>query len=467
MLARSRVSKLQRFLFMRLTFVTAVAVISIGSAGNLHAQFGGGGGVFLGNANVVGGVEINPDGVLNNSTIRLDDDLRSQLERGLKAADANLGKSGLRMISLKALEQQLVDCRNSGKPFPPDVLYMAGLQRIEYVVVSPYGDDVIIAGYGEGFKSDANGNVVGTESGMPVIQLQDFLVAMRCVDQARQDYGISVSIDPTEEGSENIRKVMQQLTFRNFNEAAAAALEQAGGPQQITLTGVPKDSRFSQVLVAADYRMKRLAMGLEESPEFLPNILAMAKAKDSATRKMTPRFWMECHYEPVAVSEDKSIWKLSGNGVRAKTEEEITGKDGTRKSEKPDKLAKKWADTMTKHYEELSKAQPVFRELRNMMDLSVVAAIIAKEKLLQRVDLDLPTIKGWDTISTPTWNVPQTIPTQCSFTRLSRSLMVTTSGGVTVDSWSVAANTRTDSKLTGFADKVLEGRSERWWWNAN
>ncbi len=468
MLARNIVSKLSGILFTRTILAVLVTVLVAIADGKLHAQIpGGNGGLFIGGGGVVGGVEFNLDGVLNNDTIRLSDELKNQIERGLKSAESDIGFAGLRMISLKALEKQLVEHRNNRQPLPASMLYMAGLQRIEYVIVSPDNDDVIIAGFGEGFKTDAEGNVVGIRSGMPVIHLQDFLVAMRSVDNARRDYGITVSIDPTEEGNARIRQIMQQLNTRNFNEAAAEALEAAGGPQRITLTGVPKDSRFSQILVASDYKMKRLAMGLDESPDFLPSILAMAQAKNSAANKMTPRFWMECHYEPVAVSEDKSIWKLSGSGVRAKTEEEFLDRDGKLKSGKPNKLAKKWADTMTQHFDELSKSEPVFRELRNLMDLSVVGAIIAKENLLQRVDLELPAINGLDTIATPTWNVPQSVPTQCSFTRLTNSLMVTTSGGVTVDSWSVAANTTSDAKLTGFANKGLKNRSDRWWWNAN
>ena len=468
MLARFQFSVSQHFRISRVAACLVVALIAVCCSNHSYGQFAGGGGIILGGVGgVVGGVEIDTDGVLSDKAIRLSDDIRVQIEDGLKSVDSNVNKRGLRMISLKALERKMLECKNNGTAFPPELLYMAGLQRIEYVLITPEKDDIIIAGPGEGFTTNAAGNVVGARSGMPVIHLQDFLIAMRYVDSARQGYGISVSIDPTEAGIHRIQQVMRRLTAGNFDEHAARALEEAGGPQVISLTGVPKDSRFSQVLVSADYKMKRLAMGLEESPDFLPSILAMAQRKDSNFRKMTPRFWMACNYQPVAVSDDKTIWKLNGQGVRAETEEEFLQKDGTRSVEKPHKLARKWADTMTSQFDELSQVQPVFRELRNMMDLSVVAAIISREKLLQKTNLDIPAIQGLDTIATPKFNVPKSVPTQCSFARLSRSMMVTTSGGVTIDSWSVASNTATDSKLSSFAEKAISGRSDNWWWNAN
>lgn len=469
MLAQSRNRKVHSIAYPITTrcigMLVALATMSISS--DLHAQFGGpGGGIFLGNQGVVGGVEINTDGVLGKNATRLNEDIKSKIEQGLKSVASDINQPGLRMISLRQLESEMVRHKKEGKPFSPSIRYMAGLQRIEFVMITPEQDDIIIGGPGEGFKANDDGQIVGATSGMPVIHLEDFLIAMRFVDNARRDSGISVSIDPTEEGIESIRRILQQMNAGNFDQSAAQALEQAGGPQKISLTGVPKDSRYSQILVSADYRMKSLAMGLEKSPEFLPSILQMAQRRDSASKKMTPRFWMECDYHPVAVSDDGRIWKLSGTGVRAKSEEEFVAADGQRSSRRPDKLARKWADTMSDRYEELSKQQPVFRELRNLMDLSVVAAIIAKEDLIEKTKLPLPSILALDTVATPTWNVPKSVPTQCSFVRLSNSLMVTTSGGVLVDSWSVAANTKVDPKLASIAASAIDSRGDRWWWNA-
>ena len=430
------------------------------SDNHLNAQ------IVIGNP-VVGGVEISPDGVVNNQRIKINDDILRKIQNGLKSVDSDFSKSGLRAISMRALNAKLVQHQQSGTPLPVAVNYMAGLQRIEYVMLTD--NDIILAGPAEGLKTNADGNVVGESSGMPALNVQDFMVAMQHVDDARRGHGISVSIDPTEEGSRKVAKLMKKITPSGFDSDSAKVLEEACGPQQVSLTGIPKDSRFAQILVSADYKMKRLAMGLQRTPEFLPSIMEMAQKKNSAWRKMTPRFWMECNYEPVAVNEDNTIWKISGQGVCAKTEEEFIAADGSRgsKTGKPNKLAKAWATTMTDRFEDLSKVEPVFRELRNLMDLSVVAAIIAKHRLIERAEVSAPAITGTKTVSLPKWNVPQSVPTQCSFMHMDRNLVVTTSGGVTVNSWAVASNTVAESKLNNIGDKALSGKAERWWWNAN
>lgn len=413
------------------------------------------------NNDAVGGIRIDTKGVLQNNPIDLSHDIRSQINKSLKTADTDLNKPGLRAFSLRKLEQTMLNHKSSGEQLPPAVKYMAGIQRIEYVMISPSGDDILIAGPGEGLTTNKDGVVVGSESGMPAIHLQDFLVAMRSVQNARTGKGISVSIDPTEDGVRNVQKLMKRMKPSTFTPDSAKALEDACGPQNITLTGVPKDSRFSNVLVAADYKMKRLAMGLEPAPEFLPSLLAVAKSKDVVLRKMSPRFWMEANYDPIAVSSDKNVWKLNGQGVCTKTMEEVNGR------EKANKYATAWAKKMTKEFEDLSKVQPVFRELRNLMDLSVVAAIIAREQLFEKVSFQAPAINGYDMISIPKWNVPQQVPTECSYARLTRAMLVTTSGGVTIRSWSVAANTVSDSKLGSFQQQAIGGQSDRWWWNVN
>jgi len=56
-----------------------------------------------------------------------------------------------------------------------------------------------LAGPGEGWKFDQDGNAVGVTTGLPAVRLDDLLVALRTVEAARTE-GISVSIDPTADG---------------------------------------------------------------------------------------------------------------------------------------------------------------------------------------------------------------------------------------------------------------------------
>ena len=423
--------------------------------------------VFFGDT--VGGVSIDTNGVLSGQMKKLNDQMRDKLVAGLQSADQDiLKKTNMRMVSVNGLNEVIANAVAEGKPLPAEAQFMAGLQRIEYIVLAPEKNDIVLAGPGEGWKVDENGLVVGKTTNMPVLRLEDFLVAMRSVDAARQGQGISVSIDPTPEGVQKLQRLYRQIG--NFRPDLKGEVENAMGPQQIRLTGVPADSRFSQVLVAADYKMKRLSMGLEASPiADMPSLLEIAQEKNVRFKKSAPRFWMECNYKPVAKSADGNVWQLRGQGVRTLTEEGFFDKLGQAvdKKGKTNKFAQKWADTMTARFDELSQAEPVFRELRNVMDLAVVAAIIKSQDLMQKVSCEADAIQGRQPVSIPSWNVPKTVPTECSFVRLNRAWLVTASGGVQVDSWSVAMNSETVESLASVHKTAVAKTADRWWWNAN
>lgn len=417
----------------------------------------------------MGGVKIDADGVLSNKKT-LDPEVRSRIAKGLENTDDQIkSAASLRMISLKGLEAAITKAAKAGEKVSSEVAYMAGLQRIEYIIVEPETNDVILAGPGEGFELNDQGLVVGTKSGTPVIQLEDFLVAMRSVDAARTGQGVSVSIDPTEQGIQRLQQFFNGLrkSKQNFDPAMQTKVEEAMGQQNIRLTGVPTDSRFSQVLVAADYKMKRLGMGLEPAPiKDFPSFMEIAQKAKASRVSAAPRFWMECSYEPVAKSEDGNVWQIRGNGVKTLTEEEKFDADGKKTGKgKQNRFAKQWADTMTERFEELAAAEPTFRELRNVMDLSVIAAIIKSEGLSKKVGLEMPVILGTEQHEMPSYSVPKTVPAQCSFARISKSWLVSASGGIQLDSWTVAKNTEAVAEV-GEVAKLASKRGDNWWWNA-
>ena len=417
----------------------------------------------------VGGIEIDANGVLSGQKTLLDSEVRDRIAKGIEKSDAQIKSSAkLRMISLKGLEAAISKAAEAGEQVSSEVKYMAGLQRIEYVIVEPETNDIILAGPGEGFELDDQGNVVGSKSGTPVIQLQDFLVAMRSVDAARRGAGVSVSIDPTQEGIVRLQKFFNGLKKSNtsFSPSMQPKVEKAMGPQEISLTGVPLDSRFSQVLVAADYKMKRLGMGLEPAPiKNFPSFMEIAQKAKANRVNAAPRFWMECSYQPVAKSEDGNVWQIRGSGVKTLTEEEKFDATGKKSGKgKQNRFAQQWAKTMTDRFEELSAAEPAFRELRNVMDLSVIAAILKSEGLADKVSLKMPVILGEQEHKIPSYSVPKAVPTQCSFVRISNSWLVSASGGIQLDSWSVAKNTESVSDV-GEVAKLAARVGDNWWWN--
>src|SRR5690606_34785796 len=127
-------------------------------------------------------------------------------------ADPGAGLSDaveLRMVSLAKLQSEIARAIAAGETLSQDVVYLAGLQRVEYVFVYPDRNDIVLAGPAEGWTVRQDASVVGRTSGRPVLQLEDLVTALRTVDAA-QRAPISVSIEPTPEGSQRLNRLLGQ-----------------------------------------------------------------------------------------------------------------------------------------------------------------------------------------------------------------------------------------------------------------
>ena len=418
----------------------------------------------------VGGVSINADGILGPPAETDRSMLLQELRRRIKEPGGALGtRVPLRMVSLRALEAACDQAlKGDFGELPDEVRFLAGLQRIQYVFVFPEKNDIVLAGPGEGWKVDERANIVGATTGRPVLRLDDLLVALRYVHDARVK-GISCSIDFTQEGYRRVREVMKEQYGRPINPAALeAAIKRASGPHTITITGVPLTSHFARVLSAADYRMKRIGMNLEPSPvRGLTSYVDLIKFTGSrGLNTVNPRWWLACNYQPLATSEDRLAWELRGPGVKALTENDLVTAEGAKPTGKASPAAQKWADMMTEHYEELCAKEPVFGDLRNLMDMCVVAALLEKEGLWDMAGLAVPLLRGANSpLKIEIWNAPKTVAPEVSIlqVRPRGDTIVTASGGVQVESWQVASRTEVSPHVQQVRQKAVPPSESLWW----
>ena len=139
----------------------------------------------FGGVSVVGGVSVNVDGVLKLQDSTDKEKLLAARRQAFQAVPGNIQEPAkLRSVSLRKLEQAIYHCARNGQPLPDAIRYLAGLQRVQYVFVYPDQHDIVLAGPAEGWKLNAEGEVVGNVSGRPVLQLDDLVVALRGADQA-------------------------------------------------------------------------------------------------------------------------------------------------------------------------------------------------------------------------------------------------------------------------------------------
>jgi len=448
--------KINRIVPLMLAALAVAALV----AQPARAQFNGNG--FFGQA--VGGVSVSTDGVLSMPISKNTLLAREAYQKAVKPqAEALKSKVGLRMISLRAIEDAVA--RSTAKDFsdvPQEVLFLAGIQRVEFVFLYPEQNDIVLAGPGEGWKVDENANIVGVTTGKPVLRLDDLMLAMQTTENARNG-GISVSIDPTEEGRIAFERAASSIG--KFSPEVTEVLEKAMGPQKISINGVPKTSHLARTLVAGDYKMKRIAMKLEPSP--VKGLGSYVDLIRSQPKNVMPRWWMACDYEPMAKSADGLAWQLRGRGVKVMTEDEVIAHGKVAGTGKSSDAAQKWADTMTAKYEELSVAEPVFGELRNVMDLCVISALLAKENLLAKANLELPTLMGAASKPQPTewkWDAPTQVATQCSVVHKTGKYFITASGGVDINSWAIADKTQEVSSVGETRQKAAAKNAGSLYW---
>jgi hypothetical protein len=308
------------------------------------------------------------------------------------------------------------------------------------------------------------GNVVGASSGRPVLLLDDLMAALRAAEQSNMT-GISCSIDPTPEGIQRLQQISGSLSAQNGGARnAAEQMEQALGLQQITVTGIPATSHFARALVAADFRMKRLGMGFERAPvDGMPSFLDMFSGRTAGLQNMMPRWWLAPNYEPIRRDADGLAWELRGTGVKCLTEQDFMVAGGGRQhSGKSEPVAEKWANTFTEKFEELAREDSTFGQLRNVMDLAVVAALMSKEGLTQFAGLEMPQLTGGTELEH--YPAPRTVASQASLVKKGRNWIISVSGGVQIFPWQVADRTEVSEELATARPAREAGESAGWYW---
>ncbi len=417
----------------------------------------------------IGGVAVDARGMLANAKIDESQRLRQELSRtlaGMQDARAELTPATeIRKVSLRALQAALRAKIEANQPIPVEMECLAGLQNIRYVFVYPELNDVVLAGFGEGFKVNDQGYVVGVTTGRPVLLLDDLLVALRA---ARQSNGapFTCSIDPTREGIERLQSFVKTLTTAgNDRQALESAIENTLGSQTITVSGVPATSHLAHVLVAADYRMKRIAMAFDKSPVAgLPSYMSMLSGGGRGLSNMMPRWWMTTSYNPLVRDEQKLAWELSGAGVKTMSEEDHLKSDGSvQRGAQRGGLSQRWADMMSAKYGELAVKDPIFGQLRGVMDLSVVAALITSEGLDKRAGLDLQTLLSDAPVTQ--FFAPSQVPTIAKSISKGTSVVLSASGGVEIQPFAVVQNQTTSVEISPIREKATPAKNDRWWWN--
>ena len=188
--------------------------------------------------------------------------------------------SPLRKVSLPRLEKHVQLRLAAGRGPNEEMLHLAGLEKIQYVLVYPETGDLVLAGPASDWHVDDEGRTVSRASGRPVLKLDDLVVLLRYLTAAPQAT-FGCSINPTQEGLARTKQFADSRSSTPLKPAARGAwlrkLRHQMGRQTIEVEGIDPRTRVGRVLVEADYRMKLVGMGLEEGTPDVPSYLSLVK----------------------------------------------------------------------------------------------------------------------------------------------------------------------------------------------
>ena len=461
---------------IRIKLFAILAGLCVVTAGHFaHAQV---------NAFVPAGVEIDTEGVLRT---RLYPDRTGDLTRQRYEAAKNtlpsdvIQSSDLRKVSLNRLEKAIAAKLDSGEGLNDVMRNLAGLTKITHVFYYPETKDIVIAGPAEGFFQDLSGRWIGMETGLAVMQLEDLVVSLRAfAPEQKSTSTIGCSIDPTQEGLANFQAAVNELAAKTqSNEIMISGnenmivdtLRNSLGKQVVTIRGVPTDSHFGQVLVEADYRMKMIGLGLEDPGVDIPSWAEKVKPRSVAKNALL-RWYFEPNYERISVSEDNFAMQMIGDGIKLIGADERVASDGTRSNaRRGDQASKNFTRNFTKKYDQLAERSPVFGQLRNLMDMAIVAAFIKEMDYYGEAGWDMPLLTNESLLATETYATPSHVEPLVNGMWKGGQFAAPIGGGVniqpqralTVDNLKVdesgnANQVKASIKLDGLAD-------DQWWWD--
>ncbi len=304
-----------------------------------------------------------------------------------------LQQSELRKISLSRLERQLQVLAATGQDVPDDLQNLAGIFQLQFVMLYPETGDVVIAGPAGPWHYDEIGRAINTATGNPVLNLDDLVV---CLRNARHDGGqFGCSIDPREERLVAAKQFLATTSLTG--DAWRDRLRDTLGQQDVTINGINPTSHAARVIVEADYRMKLIGMGVEESVPGLKNYFDRLHLDEQGNPPSSDlvRWWFTMNYDSVSTNADRTIFELNGQGVKLLSESEFWDEQGRRVHTGQSSAATRgFAEDFTGYFPELASKYPIYSELKNLFDCAIAASLIHNEGMARSIDWRLSFLDG-------------------------------------------------------------------------
>jgi hypothetical protein len=425
-----------------------------------------------------GGVYVDSTGLIRKLPINTDRSLVAVHRAGNEVGQTGDPRkaAALRKISLTRLEREVQLLHAQGREPSEAMQTLAGLKRVQYILIYPETGDIVLAGPAGNWHRDAEGRYVD-DSGAPVLNLDDLVVTLRNAYTEMGRFGCS--IDPRKDNLADAKAVNARWAAQPLRpgqrEKWLSDFRAAMGRQDIRVYGIDPRTRAGRVLVEADYRMKLVGIGLEEGVLGVTSYLASVEiGKDGNPPPMNVlRWWFTLNHESLTATDSRDAFQLRGPGVKVLSENELLTERGERvHTGDSDVLTRQFAESFTKNFDKLAAKYPIYAELRNVFDLALVAAVMQSHDLPGQVGWHMTHFGPDGDYSPERGPAPREVDSVINHRVIGgKHVVAAVSGGVRVDTQKVAARdvvkTDTYGLLSGERRASVPQNLPRraWWWD--
>jgi hypothetical protein len=392
--------------------------------------------------------------------------------------------SALRYVSLPRLEAAIIARQAEHLPLDPAMLTLAGLERVEFVLVYPETGDLVLAGPAGDWQVLRGGGLISAETGRPIARLDDMLALWRR-QRLEQSAAFGCSIVPRQDALARTQEFLNASAAepiepsqrREWLEELRATL----GLQDVEYYNIDPNSRVAGLLLAADYHMKLVGMGLAEGVPGVKSYLATVRLGPGgqAPPMSVLRWWFSMPTTTVAATAERDAFSLPDNCVQVLSENEMLAARGERvHTGQSDDLTSGFAKSFTAEFAALSEKYPIYGQLARVFELSLALALVEKEGLAAKVGWSPELFLDPERLRLPGVNTPKAVETVINHRVIGgRHIIAGVSGGVWVDggqSLAVApadasaattlASMRADAPEAPRPPAVEDGEIV-WWWD--
>ena len=182
------------------------------------------------------------------------------------------------------------------------------------------------------------------------------------------------------------------------------------------------------------------------------------------------RWYFMPDYQCIRASEDDLAIELVGRGVKLVGADEAVLPDGRRMTaDRTDRASKTFTETFTRKYAEIAARNPVYAQLRTLIDLAVLAAYLQEHDGYGRTHWDAAALRDEQICAIERFQSPTVVEPAINAVWRGSRLLTPIGGGVTLQPRIAldSPNLLMDEKGTVAAARgdKLAVPAGRWWWD--